>query len=144
MEADNHLYDSLSRLIKLMQLMVLLTLSDKFSTIWCKYRHWNCTILLPSVHLSSVLSNLISFTSQKRMLVHSSWRRTNLCLLSKILGIRILHRMGFLLYNQASGSDYGMIMYSLFNIKGEILQPFSFVLCFPEILNHLQNSCTDL
>lgn len=58
--------------------------------------------------------------------------------------IRILHRMGFLLYNQPSGSDYGKITYSLFNIKGEINQPFSFVLCFPEILNHPQNPCVDL
>ena len=72
-----------------MKLVVLLTLSDKFSTIWCKYRHWNCTILLPSVHLSSVLSNLVSLTSQKKTPVHSSWRLTNLYLLSKILEMSV-------------------------------------------------------
>lgn len=131
--------------------MVLLTLSDKFSTIRCKYRHWNCTILLLSVHLSSVFSNLILFTSQKKMLVHSSWRLTNLCLLFKILEmsvcgirqqskkIRILHRMGFLLYNQASGSDYSKIQHQRRN-KSTI----KFFPCFPDILNHPQNPCIDL
>jgi hypothetical protein len=57
--------------------------------------------------------------------------------------IRILHGMGFLLYNQASGSDYSKIMYSLFNIKGEINEPLSFFPCFPDILNHPQNPCVD-
>jgi hypothetical protein len=58
--------------------------------------------------------------------------------------IRILHRMGFLLYNQASRSDYSKIMYSIINIKGELNQPLSFVLCFFEILKHPQNPCIDL
>jgi len=52
----------------------------------------------------------------------------NVCMWNQatVQKIRILHRMGFLLYNQASGSDYSKIMYSLFNIKGKINQPLSF------------------
>lgn len=69
----------------------------------------------------------------------------NVCMWNQatVQKIRNLQRMGFLLYNQASGSHYSKIRYSLFNIKGEINQPFSFVLCFAEILNHPQNPCVD-
>jgi hypothetical protein len=63
---------------------------------------------------------------------------------ARVQKIKIIHKIGFLLYNQASGSDYSKIMYSLFSIKGEINERFSFVLCFPEILNRPQNPCVDL